>query len=158
MIHRRAFVMRIAGLFAAGVTVKRLSAQVSLLGPASTPITVYKSSTCGCCAKWVDHLRANGFATTVRDEEKMDQIKDQLGVPQTLRSCHTAVLDKYLVEGHVPAADLHRLLSQRPKVAGLAVPGMPSRSPGMAGPGDKIEGFEVVAFQADGGSSTFARY
>lgn len=135
-----------------------LVAQPSFTGFRPTPMTIYKSSSCGCCAKWVDHVRAAGFATTVRDEGDMDRIKDQLGVPKAVRSCHTAVVDKYLIEGHVPAADIRRLLTEQPKVMGLAVPGMPPRSPGMAGPEDDIAGFEVIGFQADGATRTFARY
>ena len=80
------------------------------------PITVYKSSTCGCCTKWVDHLRANGFKPTVHDREDMDSLKDQLGVPQEVRSCHTAEAAGYLIEGHVPASDIRRLLAERPEV------------------------------------------
>jgi hypothetical protein len=122
------------------------------------PITVYKSSTCDCCAKWVDYLRENGFAATVHDEEEMDRIKDKLGVPQALRSCHTAVTEKYLIEGHVPAPDIHRILAERPKIAGLAAPGMPAQSPGMAAPGAKPQGYDVLAFQRDGTTQIFVRY
>jgi hypothetical protein len=125
---------------------------------AATPVTVYKSRTCGCCAKWVDHLRAEGFDPRVHDEETMDQIKDELGVPQAVRSCHTALAGKYLIEGHVPARDIRKLLRYRPKVAGLAVPGMPGGTPGMAEPGTQPSGFEVVAFQLDGKTELFARY
>jgi hypothetical protein len=157
MMNRRAFFVRVTGFLFAGVSSRWLSAQApGLAGPA--PITVYKSSTCECCAKWVDHLRASGFAPTVHDEEGMDHIKDRLGVPKALRSCHTAMTDKYVIEGHVPASDIHRLLAERPKVAGLAAPGMPSQSPGMAPPGAKPQGYDVLAFQTDGTTRTFARY
>jgi hypothetical protein len=142
-------------LLLAGASSRWLSAQVPAFDP--TPITVYKSRTCGCCAKWVDHLRANGFATDVHDNEDLDRLKDELGVPQPLRSCHTAVLGSYLIEGHVPASDLRRLLTDRPKLQGLAVPGMPSGTPGMA-TGDKTGGYDVIAFQQDGGTRIFARH
>jgi hypothetical protein len=158
MINRRAFVIRMSGLVAAGVAGGRLAAQLPGSPAKPTPITVYKSSSCGCCAKWVDHLRDNGLGPTVHDEEDMDAIKAQLGVPDGVRSCHTALVGKYLIEGHVPAGDIQRLVRERPTVAGLAVPGMPSGTPGMASPGAKIVGFEVVAFQLDGTTRTFAHY
>jgi hypothetical protein len=158
MITRRVFIARAAGAVALGLSVSRLPAQARALARTATPITVYKSRTCGCCVKWVDHLRENGFAPTANDDEGMDALKDQLGVPTGVRSCHTAVVDKYLVEGHVPASDIHRLLRERPKIAGLAAPGMPSQSPGMAQPGEPISGFDVLAFQSDGTTEIFSRY
>jgi hypothetical protein len=158
MINRRAFVIRISGLMAAGVAGGQLGAQVPGSSVKPRPITIYKSRSCGCCAKWVDHVRKNGFEPTVHDEEDMDAIKVQLGVPEGAWSCHTALVGKYLIEGHVPAADIQRLAREQPSVAGLAVPGMPSGTPGMAPPGAKIVGFDVVAFQLDGTMRTFARY
>ena len=154
MVTRRTFMTQIAGLAGAAAVTRSLGA--ATLGP--TPITVYKSSTCGCCTKWVDHLRANGFAPTVHDEEAMDRIKDDLGVPADVRSCHTALVEKYLIEGHVPASDIHRLLTERPKVAGLAVPGMPPSTPGMQMPGAPIEPYEVVSFTAAGATTVYARH
>jgi hypothetical protein len=156
MITRRSFVGQVAGLAFASIGGRSLLAQVG--SNPSTPIDVYKSATCGCCAKWVDHLRADGFVPKVHDEEDMDAVKDQLGVPKALRSCHTAVLGRYLIEGHVPASDLRTLLARHPAVAGLAVPGMPSSTPGMAAAGAPIEGFEVLAFQLDGKTQSFARH
>ncbi|MGH7510195.1 MAG: DUF411 domain-containing protein [Gemmatimonadales bacterium] len=158
MIQRRAFVARIAGLVAVGVTSQRLWAQVTGLLDKPTPITVYKSSSCECCAKWVDHIRASGFAPEVHDEEGMDGLKDRLGVPENVRSCHTGQVDGYLVEGHVPASDIRRLLDERPKSSGLAVPGMPPRTYGMAPPGVAVGGYEVVSFQRNGKTAVFARH
>jgi hypothetical protein len=158
MIDRRAFVLRVAGLVAAGVACGRPAAPVAGSSAKPTPITIYKSSSCECCAKWVDHVRDNGFEPMVHDEEDMDAIKAQLGVPEGVRSCHTALVGKHLIEGHVPASDIKRLVVEQPRVAGLAVPGMPPGTPGMAQPGAKIAGFEVVAFQLDGTTKTFARY
>lgn len=158
MIKRRVFLARTAGLVAVGVTGRRLWAQLPGLAMSSTPITVYKSRTCGCCTKWVDHLQANGFTPTVHDDEEMDKLKDKLRVPQDVRSCHTAQAEGYLIEGHVPASDIKRLLAERPKVAGLAVPGMPPLTPGMAPPGVEPHDFDVVAFQTDGTTRTFARH
>jgi hypothetical protein len=156
MITRRDFVAQAAGLAVGALGARRLLAQLDA-GP-GTAITVYKSASCGCCAKWVDHLRANGFAPVVHDEENMDAIKDEMGVPKDVRSCHTALLDRYLVEGHVPAADLRRALAERPAVAGLAVPGMPKSTPGMAVPGDAHEPFETVSFTRDGKTAVYARH
>jgi hypothetical protein len=154
MISRRSFLLQTAGIAAAVTTARRAMAY-----PASpTPITVYKSSTCGCCAKWVDHVRSNGFDPQVHDEENMDAIKDEMGVPKGVRSCHTALVGKYLIEGHVPADDIHRLLKDRPVVAGLAVPGMPSSTPGMAVPGAPVEPYEVVSFTSAGATSVYARH
>jgi hypothetical protein len=158
MIDRRGFVARAAGILLVGIPDRLLAAQSYFAGAAGRPITVYKSSTCGCCAKWVDYLRENGFAATVHDEEEMDRIKDQLGVPQALRSCHTAIAEKYLIEGHVPASDIHRILTERPKIAGLAAPGMPAESPGMAEPGARPQGYDVLAFQRDGTTKVFVSY
>jgi hypothetical protein len=157
-IKRRVFVARIAGVVAVGLTGSRLWAELPGLAPKPTPITVYKSSSCGCCAKWVDHIRDNGFAPTVHDEEEMDDFKDMLGVPGGVRSCHTAVLEGYLIEGHVPASDIRRLLAERPKAAGLAVPDMPPLTPGMAPPGVKPRDYDVLAFQSDGSTRIFARH
>lgn len=141
-----------AGLLLAAVEVRWLTAQ------AETPITIYKSRSCGCCTKWVEYLGAHGFKPRVHDEEDMDGLKDRIGVPRGVRSCHTAMVDAYLIEGHVPAGDIQKLLEQRPRVAGLAVPGMPDRSPGMAAPGVQEGGYEVVAFQYDGSTSRFASH
>ena len=157
MMQRRRFVAGMAGVIAVGLTGRRLWAALPT-GTSPTPITVYKSSTCACCTKWVDHIRANGFAPVVHDEEEMDALKDKLKVPQDVRSCHTAQMDGYLIEGHVPASDMRRLLADRPKTAGLAVPGMPPLTPGMAPPGEKPRDFEVVSFQADGSTKVFARH
>jgi hypothetical protein len=123
-----------------------------------SPITVYKDPSCGCCTKWVAHLQTNGFAPQVRDRSDMDALKDSLGIPTALRSCHTAVAGKYLIEGHVPAGEVKRLLATAPsKVVGLAVPGMPVGSPGMetGGPADR---YDVVAFAANGSTHVFSRH
>jgi hypothetical protein len=158
MLRRRAFVIQLSGLVAGGALSQRLAAEIVGTGPKPTKITVYKSASCGCCAEWVEYVRKNGFEPTVHDEEDMDAIKAQLGVPEGVRSCHTALADKYLIEGHVPAADIERLLAEHPAVAGLAVPDMPPKTPGMAAAGSRIEGFEVVSFQLNGTTKTFARY
>jgi hypothetical protein len=154
MISRRNFVFQAAGLALTSIGAADLLAR----SPVPTAITVYKSASCGCCGKWVDYLRANGFAPTVHDEENMDAIKDDMGVPKAVRSCHTAVVGKYVVEGHVPVEDIRRLLANHPAVAGLAAPGMPASSPGMAAPGAPVEPYQVVTFTADGHTAVFARH
>jgi hypothetical protein len=153
MLSRRGFVAGVAGFWLAGVRGHLLAASTS-----ATPITIYKSRSCGCCAKWVDHIKGAGFDARVNDEESMDRLKDELGVPQQVRSCHTALVGGFLIEGHVPAGDIRNLLARRPKAAGLAVPGMPAGTPGMAEPGSRISDFDVLAFQADGSTEVFARH
>lgn len=129
----------------------------SLSLQAATPqVQVYKTKTCGCCSKWVDHLKANGFSATVTDVPSTADYRKKYGVPDQLLSCHTAVVDGYTVEGHVPAADIHRMLKQKPKAKGLAVPGMPLGSPGMEA--DRRQPYSVLLFQSNGGTSVFQKY
>ncbi|KEF40664.1 MAG: CopG family transcriptional regulator [Cyanobium sp. CACIAM 14] len=125
--------------------------------PAQIPVTSYRSASCGCCKGWVQHMRANGFA--VRDVVVADlpAIKQRLGVPTRLSSCHTAEVEGFALEGHVPAADVKRLLHSRPAVAGIAVPGMPLGSPGMESAYGK-EPFTVLAFTRTGAISSFSRH
>jgi hypothetical protein len=111
-------------------------------------VHVYKSPTCGCCEKWIEHLRGSGFRVRATDVPDVTPIKLENGVAPALSACHTAFVGGYVVEGHVPAADVHRLLAERPDVAGLAVPGMPIGSPGMEGPNP--EPYEVLSFGAQG--------
>lgn len=118
--------------------------------------TVYKDPTCGCCTKWVDLLRTNGFAVTIRNLVELD--RSRYAVPPALRSCHTAVIEGHIVEGHVPIADVQRMLKQGAGVAGLAVPGMPIGSPGMEVPGTTAQPFDVIAFDKTGSSRVFATY
>jgi len=130
------------------------------LGAQSKPetVTVYKDATCGCCAKWVDHLRANGFATKVSESANMNVVKEQNHVPRQTRSCHTALVSGYVIEGHVPAADIQRLLKERPTgVTGLAVPGMPIGSPGME-QGSTVQPYSVMAFDKEGRTHVFASH
>jgi len=126
-------------------------------GPATAPIevTVYKSPTCGCCSKWVDHMTASGFKVTAHDTSDMQSVKNRLGVPDAMASCHTSVVNGYVIEGHVPAADIQRLLRDKPKVAGLAVPGMVTGSPGMEGA--RSDPYNVIAF-GEGKTSVFSRH
>jgi hypothetical protein len=125
---------------------------------ADNEITVYKTPTCGCCGKWVDHLKANGFKVTVHDVESTDEYSSKAGVPESARSCHVGLVAGYAVEGHVPAADIQRLLKERPKAKGLAVPGMPVGSPGMDFPGGAPGRYNVVLIGEDGKTSTYQQY
>jgi hypothetical protein len=119
-------------------------------------IQVYKSPTCGCCQKWVDYVRRQGFKVTVSDVSDLNSVKRGLGVPSEAASCHTAVVGGYFIEGHVPAEDITRLLAEHPNIAGLAVPGMPIGSPGMEGPNARP--YSVFAVQKDGKLTVFAEH
>ncbi len=118
-------------------------------------ITVYKAPWCGCCEQWIGHLRSQGHAVTTQNMENLDMIKKMSGVPETLRSCHTALVAGYVIEGHVPATDLARLLAERPEAQGLAVPGMPGGAPGMESAA--AEPYDVMLFQTDGDARVFSR-
>ncbi len=117
-------------------------------------VTVHMSPSCGCCGDWVKHLEADGFHVERRMVEDVSMARKTYGVPTALASCHTAVVDGYVVEGHVPASDIRRLLAERPRAVGLSAPGMPAGSPGMEGAG--AEPYETVLFRADGSADVFA--
>jgi hypothetical protein len=124
---------------------------------AAPTVTVYKSPTCGCCSKWIEHMRSNGFEVKATDIEDMTSVKKANGVPQEAESCHTALVGGYVLEGHVPADSVKRLLREKPKVAGLAVPGMPVGSPGMEVPSGQVQHFDVVSFVKGGATTVFDR-
>jgi hypothetical protein len=119
-------------------------------------ITVYRDPNCGCCTKWIEHLIKHGFLVIDKKSDEMSEVKRGLGVPDKLESCHTGVVNGYVIEGHVPAADIHRLLKEKTKVAGLAVPGMPMGSPGMEGP--RTDRYDVVSFDKTGNTKVFAKH
>ncbi len=114
---------------------------------------VYKTPTCGCCAKWVDHLKSSGYTVEVHDVEQVEPTRAEWGVPAELASCHTAKIGGYVFEGHVPADVIQRVLREKPKIAGVAVPGMPMGSPGMEGPYE--DRYDVVAFDGSGKTSVY---
>ena len=119
-------------------------------------VVVYKSPTCGCCTGWIEHLREAGYSVETVDMTAyadLQAVKGSQGVPSDLGSCHTAVIDGYTVEGHVPGDVIARLLQERPEIKGIAVPGMPIGSPGMEGPNPQP--YQVIAFTADGQRSVF---
>ena len=154
MLTRRAFIG--ASLGTAAVTLVGRDALAAADALAKPKMTVYKSPTCGCCTKWVDHVKAAGIDVDARDVDDVSEMKRSLGVPESLWSCHTGVIDGYAVEGHVPAADILRLRKERPKVLGLAVPGMPAGSPGMEAP--RSQPYEVIAFDKAGKRTVFAKH
>ena len=123
-------------------------------GQESPAITVYKSPSCGCCAKWVDYLEENGFEVRSVDTHETAKMKMRYGVPGDLRSCHTAVVDGYVIEGHVPVEEIKTMLSEKPDVTGLAVPGMPVGSPGMEG--DRVDPYDVISFTKNGKRTVFS--
>jgi hypothetical protein len=130
---------------------------VPVLAMAATPIIdVYKSATCGCCEAWVKHLRDNGFRVEAHNVANPSDMREKTGIPDRMGSCHTAVVDGYAIEGHVPAADIKRLLAARPKAKGLAAPGMPLGSPGMEGP--RKDAYDVYLVLPDGSSRVYQHY
>ncbi|MEO8636512.1 MAG: DUF411 domain-containing protein [Gemmatimonadales bacterium] len=149
--------MRATSLLIIGAVLATSTAAVPAVRPAPAPltITVYHSPTCGCCKKWVEYLRAEGFTVKSIEQEDLTDIKAELGVAPKLRSCHTAVIAGYVIEGHVPAADIRRLLSEKPKVTGLTAPGMPSSAPGMDAGKDP---YDVLAFDGKGVTTVWARH
>jgi len=124
--------------------------------PAAPKMTVYKSPTCGCCAKWVAHMRNAGFDVTVNDVPNVGEIKAQHHVPADAQSCHTALVGGYVVEGHVPADVVNQLLKEKPAVAGIAVPGMPIGSPGMESADGNKQAYNVVSFDKAGKTQVYA--
>lgn len=155
---RRRTVIRAAiaapALLLAGLVAGPAGAQSEAI---ATPlITVYKNPSCGCCGRWVDHLRANGFAVETHDRDDVGLEKQRFGVPTSLYSCHTARVGVYTIEGHVPADDIRRLLAEMPAIDGLAVPGMPQGSPGMET--GRVDRYDVVHFDADGNTGVFSSH
>ncbi len=146
--------VKLAARLMTGVTLM-MSSLLLIAQPANAAdVVVYKSPTCGCCKNWVSHLQENGFSVEVHERRNMSPIKTELGVPRQLQSCHTAKVGGYVVEGHVPADVITRLLKEKPPVKGLAVPGMPMGSPGMEGP--RKDAYDVVTFQENGKTTVFA--
>lgn len=129
------------------------SAAIAQAAMPANELTVYKSPYCGCCGKWVDYMRGHGFDVTVHDMDDLSTIKHMAGVPEKLQSCHTAMIEGYVLEGHVPVDAIQSLLGSGVKVHGLAVPGMPVGSPGMEG--GSPEAYTVYSFTGDGNSEAF---
>jgi hypothetical protein len=134
------------------------SAPTTVASPAVKPhIEVWKDPNCGCCKSWVEHLRQHGFDVAFHDTSDVTPVKDRAHVPLILRTCHTALVNGYVIEGHVPAADIRRLLAEKPDIAGLAVPGMPAGSPGME-MGGRVDHYRVIAFTRGGAQRVYASH
>ncbi|MCC6853569.1 MAG: DUF411 domain-containing protein [Comamonadaceae bacterium] len=136
-----------------------LALAAPLAAATPTRIEVWKAPTCGCCKDWIAHLQANGFVAVPHDDGN-DAARRRLGMPMRHGSCHTALVDGYVIEGHVPAREIRRLLSERPRALGLAVPAMPVGSPGMDGPayGGRKDPYDVLLVARDGTASIYRSY
>lgn len=126
--------------------------------PALPSVLVHKNANCGCCVLWVEHMRKSGFQVEVRDSEDLEPLKNSLGVPPEKRSCHTAEVAGYFIEGHVPAEDVRNFLARKPEAKGLVVAGMPMGSPGMEVPDGRTQPYTVELVAKDGTSSAFAEH
>ena len=152
-MNRRIFLKFATG---AGVVAVAAPRALRALTAPPIPMTVYKTPTCGCCHSWIGHVEKNGFKVKVVDMADLTPIKDSAGVPEKLDSCHTALVGAYVVEGHVPADLIHKMLREKPAIAGLAVGGMVVGSPGMEQGTVKLP-YDVTAFTRDGKTSVYAR-
>lgn len=156
---RRRFIIQ-AGAVALGTLA--VASPVMALAAGKPQLEVWKSPTCGCCHDWIAHLQSNGFQVTVHDVSESAKAAQRLklGMPDKFGSCHTGLIDGYVVEGHVPAREITRLLKERPKAVGLAVPGMPVGSPGMDGPvyQGRKDAYAVLLVQRDGNAAVFQSY
>jgi len=147
----------ITGSVGAGIYTAVNPSPTDTLAPETLQITSYRSPTCGCCHAWVEHLEAAGFTVKDNVTDDISSIKKQYDIPQDLASCHTAVINGYVVEGHIPAADIKRLLREKPDVAGIAVPGMPIGSPGMES-GDIKQPYSVFTFTEEGKTQVYQKH
>jgi len=152
--------VKISGLLVLGV-VLLIGAGLAMNKPVQAEpevadIVVYKSPTCGCCKKWVSHVQDNGFAVEAHNVKNLNVIKSEAGVPRNLQSCHTAKVGGYIIEGHVPADLIAKLLKEKPAIKGLSVPGMVTGSPGMEMPGRPADAYNVVTIEHDGSSKIYA--
>lgn len=126
--------------------------------PTDEELIVFASPTCGCCGDWIEHMREAGFEAEKREVSNINRVKQEAGLPRSLASCHTAFIGGYLVEGHVPASDVKRLLREQPKAAGLSVPRMPVGTPGMEIEGRGRDAFDVILFRKNGDQEVFEHY
>ena len=151
-------VFALAALLLAAPAFAQAAANASPVDNSLPLVTVHKSPYCGCCKLWIEHMRAEGFEVKVVETEDMGPVKARVGIPPAKGSCHTAEVDGYFVEGHVPAQDVKRLLAERPKARGLTVPGMPIGSPGMEVPDGRVQPYTVELITPDGKAEPFARH
>ena len=150
-LSRRSLTLGLAGAFALGQPFGVLAA------PPKDRVTVWKTPTCGCCSEWVSHLRSNGFDVVTHDVNDTAPTRQKLGLAEKFGSCHTGLLGSYLLEGHVPAREMRRLLREKPRALGLAVPGMPTGSPGME-MGTTRDAYDVLLILRDGNSRVYQSY
>ena len=141
----------------AAAALAAVAALPSRAGTPPTQVQIYKSKTCGCCGAWVEHLRSAGFAVAVTEVDNTSATRKRLGMPERFGSCHTATVSGYVLEGHVPAREVQRLLAQKTPALGLAVPGMPVGSPGMEA-GGRLEPYKVLLIDRSGRDSVYASY
>lgn len=157
---RRFFALVVIAGLSAACSDANASSQADAMAAATVPdpdlptVLVYKTPTCGCCNGWIEHMEAAGFTVDARNVSDIMTVKRDGGVPVQMSSCHTSIVDGYVVEGHVPADQVKRLLAERPEVAGIAVPGMPTGSPGMEGPNAKP--YQVLSFTHAGEPAVYA--
>lgn len=158
---RRAFAVLLVGLASTACSDANASAGAAAAATAAATVDtdlptvlVYKTPTCGCCNGWVEHLEASGFTVDARNVTDIMTVKRDGGVPVQMSSCHTAIVDGYVVEGHVPADQIKRMLAERPEIAGIAVPGMPIGSPGMEGA--NAQPYQVLSFSHTGDPAVYA--
>ncbi len=144
-------------LKALGLALSLAFSNLTMAAENDDKITVYKSPSCGCCGDWVKHLEENDFDVEVHDTDNLNPIKREAGLTPALASCHTAFVNGYAIEGHVPASDIRRLIEQAPKARGLTVPGMPVGSPGME-MGDRQDTYQVLLYNDEGQTKVFAEY
>lgn len=154
LMTRRAALLSLSAALAGAAGI--VQAQTKSPAPSKVPIRVYKDPSCGCCSKWVDHMNANGFVASVIDGD-MRPIKKQYNVPARLESCHTTIVGGYVIEGHVPADDVKKLLAAKPKgILGLTIPGMPASAPGMDM--TPFQPYDVLTFDKDGKTTVYAKH
>lgn len=160
-MKKSTYLISTGGIIAAAAAIllstQTISGESSSDNKNNSLITVYKSATCGCCKKWVSYLEREGFEVNSINHDDVDLIKAQNGLTDpSLKSCHTAFVDGYVIEGHVPVSDIKRLLSEKPKAVGLTAPGMPMMSPGMSSIEPKD--YDVLLFQKDGSKQVYSSY
>jgi hypothetical protein len=155
-MQKRSF-LRLGGLAIVAAITAASAPAVGETSSTAIEVTVFKSPTCGCCKEWVEHLRKHAFTVVAKDTSDVGSVKRTARVPSDLYSCHTAFVNGYVVEGHVPAEDIQRMLKAKPRIAGIAVAGMPAGSPGME-VGSRKDPYDVMAFKRDGSTSLFARH
>lgn len=150
---RRGFLLSISFVF-----IFLLCGPVLAVDETLPEMKVYKSASCGCCVKWIEHLEARGFKVEAVDMRSMAEVKRSLGIQSALASCHTGIIGDYVIEGHVPAADILRLLKEKPAIKGLSVPKMPLGSPGMEQEDGRKEPYEVLTFDETGKTAVWAKH